>query len=228
MSSHFTFTLQPQAGSHDEVYPDRHLFRMKLHCGLDETEFINPTLGTFFTPARQIKGLHKFTDVFILILDTKKMSFLATLFFSKINESLTFLFSTEWYTASAAIQGSKIMFSKEKRNELPREGSCTKSQESYSCYNKSLADPSEYGALWTQRIKRGKKEGGKCPEHMLSQGSLEQRETLLFTSLITFPECCIYWSRAHKLGLSQPYRSHINVTAALFNSRGLIPLLHTR
>lgn len=73
-------------------------------------------------------------------------------------------------------------------------------------------------------LKRKKKnEGGKCPEHMLSQGSLEQQETLLFTSLITFPEFCIYWSRAHKLGLSQLYRRHINVTAVLFNSRGLIP-----
>lgn len=73
-----------------------------------------------------------------------------------------------------------------------------------------------------------KKEGGKCPEHMLSQGSLEQRETLLFTSLITFPECCIYWSRAHKLGLSQLYRRHINVTAVLFNSHGLISPLRSR
>lgn len=73
-----------------------------------------------------------------------------------------------------------------------------------------------------------KKERGKCPEHMLSQGSLEQRETLLFTSLITFPECCIYWSRAHKLGLSQLYRRHINVTAVLFNSHGLISPLRSR
>lgn len=73
-----------------------------------------------------------------------------------------------------------------------------------------------------------KKVGGKCPEHMLSQGSLEQRETLLFTSLITFPECCIYWCRAHKSGLSQLYRRHINVTAVLFNSHGLISPLHSR
>lgn len=77
-------------------------------------------------------------------------------------------------------------------------------------------------------ILKRKKEGGKCPEHMLSQGSLEQRDTLLFTSLITFPECCIYWSRAHKLGLSQLYRRHINVTAVLFNSRGLISPLRSR
>lgn len=58
---------------------------------------------------------------------------------------------------SATIQSSENMFSKEDRNELPRESSCTNSQESYSCYNNSHADPSEYGALWTQLIKKKKK-----------------------------------------------------------------------
>lgn len=56
----------------------------------------------------------------------------------------------------------------------------------------------------------------------ISGWRVEQRETILFMSLITFPERCIYWSKAHKFSLSELYRRHINVRAALFNSRCLI------
>lgn len=43
---------------------------------------------------------------------------------------------------------------------------CIKSQESYSCNSKNsfTAGPAQYG--WQCR------KGGKCPEHMLSQGAL--------------------------------------------------------
>lgn len=56
----------------------------------------------------------------------------------------------------------------------------------------------------------------------ISGWRVEQQETILFMSLITFPERCIYWSKAHKFSLSELYRWHINVRAVLFNSRCLI------
>lgn len=46
---------------------------------------------------------------------------------------------------------------------------------------------------------------------------VNQWGNILFMSLITFTECCIYWSKAHKFSLSKLYRSHINVRAILLN-----------
>lgn len=48
------------------------------------------------------------------------------------------------------------------------------------------------------------------------------RKTILFMSLIIFPEHSIYWSKAHKFSLSKFYGRHINVRASLFNSGCLI------